>query len=328
MIEPSKYDFSYTPRVPPATLKAFLWSIIRRNPVMWSIFLILDVVHHVRYSICFLIVGAAVDTLGRLEAGAALPPEMWLYTLAIFTVLAIGELAHVGESYVHIRWMGWMRPQIRADFLNYTLQHSYQYLQNHFAGALTRKITEGTEHTLNLNASIRYDIFSPMVVLCASLFSLLYIHPLYGFIVFLFICTIAIPVLVNLKTIHRRALVYSEARSQVTGHVVDALTNVSSIKSFAALGEEISHHNDEAAAEIKSWMKLSRKMIQVENLRRLALVIFVSSMMLLCLYGWEHGLITLGNVASIMGISISVAGPVWTLGGGISLNCGSFGICI
>ena len=313
-----KYCFDYLPaRDISSGLRVFLWSVIKRNPVMWSLFAISDVIHHVRYPISFLLVGSLIDVLWTADPENGVPGKIWGYTAAIFLVLVIGELVHAVMAYFLTRWYGWMRPQIRADLLNYTLQHSYQYLQDHFAGALTRKITEASESTLKLNESFRYLIFAPLISMTFTMISVAFIHPLYGAVVFAFILSISLPVLWSLKKLHKRSKNYSIARADITGHVVDSLTNAISIKNFSSVDFEMRRHNQSSRPEIKAWMKLSRSMVQIENYRRLALTMFGGGMAVFCVYGWQQGIVTAGDMAAIMGMTFALTGAVWSLGNGL-----------
>ena len=87
----NKYRLDYTPDTNiPARLPGYVWMVVRRNPVMWAVFILMDIIHGVRYPIAYLLVGLIIDMITELPAGSALPDAVWLYTAALFAVLFIG----------------------------------------------------------------------------------------------------------------------------------------------------------------------------------------------------------------------------------------------
>ena len=79
-----KYKLNYTPDLNiPCGMLAYIWWVIQRNPIMWVVFIITDILHAIRYPICFYLVGQIIDILtgipdGRTILGLvrALVPEL------------------------------------------------------------------------------------------------------------------------------------------------------------------------------------------------------------------------------------------------------------
>jgi len=314
----NKYRLDYTPDTNiPARLPGYVWMVVRRNPVMWAVFILMDIIHGVRYPIAYLLVGLIIDMITELPAGSALPDAVWLYTAALFAVLFIGELTHAIPHYFAFDWWKRARAELRSDLFAYTLQHSYTFFQDHFAGSLARKVSEGIEKALNLQEQIRWQILLPVVSMGTSGLVLLKVSPLYGALVVAFLFILLLPVFLKLGKLREKSRIFADSCSDVSGQIVDSLTNMASVKSYAHEARELEEHTRVSETQMKAWHKMLRAFLLLDNYRRMSLVVFGSGMMVACVLGWQKGLITLGDIATIMGLSFNFTANAWNLSFGI-----------
>jgi len=314
----NKYKLRYEPDLNiPSDLLPYVWWVVKRNPFMWVVFVITDILHGIRYPIAFLFVGRIIDLLTPLSVSDPVPDAVWTYTFWIFFVLLIGELSHAVPHYWTFDWWKRARAELRSDLLAYTLQHSYTYFQNHFAGSLARKVSEGIEKALMLNEQFRWNILLPLVSMGASGIVLFTFEPIFGALVLLFLFLILFPVFLKMKKLREKSRIFSDECSTVMGQIVDSLTNMASVKSYAHEQREMEEHQRVSEAQMKAWHKMLRAFLLLDNYRRATFVVFGPGMMALCIWGWKTGLITMGDIATIMGVSFSFTGNAWHLSSGI-----------
>lgn len=313
-----KYVLDYTPDTNiPAGLFAYVKMVVKRNPSMWVFMLFTDVLHGIRYPIAFFLVGIIIDLVSDLPANSDLPSDLWLYTGLIFLVLFVGEIAHAVPHYWTFNWWKRARAELRSDLFSYTLKHSLTYFQNHFAGSLARKVTEGIEKALVLQEQIRWQILLPLVNMSTSGIVLMAVSVQYGSLVCVFLGLILFPVFLKMKKLQIKSRNYADRCSDVTGQVVDSLTNIASVKSFAHEDQEMFEHKCVSEDQMKAWHKMLRVFLLMDNYRRMTFVIFGTGMMSLCLLSWQNGSISVGDIATIMGIAFSFTGSAWHLSGGL-----------
>ncbi len=314
-----KYQLHYQPDTHiPGQLFAYIKMVIKRNPKLWTFLLITDVIHALRYPISFYFVGKAIDALLASEGlGEGVPVEVWQYTGLIFAALFIGELCHLIPHYFTFDWMKRARAELRSDMMAYTLDHSYTYFQNHFAGGLARKISEGIEKIPNLATQIRWEMLLPVVGMFSSSLLLFEVSWIYGSLVLLFVGLIISPILIKLKKLRTKTQHFADVRSKVTGQIVDTITNVAAVKSFANEGREMAEHARVSETEMEAWHKMLRVFLLLDNYRRMTLVCFGAGMMAACIVGWQNGIITVGEIATIMGITFNFTGLAWMMSFGI-----------
>ena len=148
---------------------------------------------------------------------------------------------------------------------------------------------------------------------------------IYSLIIMILLISIALPILFYLRKMKDKTEVFSSARSAVSGQIVDTLSNISVVKSFANEGYEMRAHEEVSEREMKAWHKMLRVYLMLDNWRRIALVLFGVAMMAACLLGWQYGLITIGEIATIMGLAFSFTSYAWAISFGIIHTSQSFG---
>ena len=314
----SKYTFNYVPsKTIPAGLMAYMGMVIKRDPWLWVFLIVTDIIHSLRYPASYFLMGLIIDLLESHPMGAPVPQEVWTYTWLMFAVLFIGEMCHLLPHYVTFNWMERIRPALRSDLMSYTLDHSFTYFQDHFAGSLARKISEGVEKIPNLSTQIRWEIMLPLVGMTSSAALLLKVSWMYGALVFVFLGIIVLPVFLKLKKLRDKSQEFSDVRSSVSGQIVDTLSNIATVKSFAHEEVEMAAHKKISETEMKAWHKMLRVFLMLDNYRRMTLVLFGGGMMAACIVGWQRELITLGEIATIMGIAFSFTASAWNMSFGI-----------
>lgn len=270
-----------------------------------------------RYPVAFILLGRMIDVLKDANPADGLPPAAMTTLFMMVAVLGIGELAHIWTAHTILHWKPKLRTVIRGDFLSYTMGHSHAYFQDNFAGALARKVSEVAESALRLHDIIRFQIWFALIQMGTTMLFMFSVNPLYGCALLFFIIAVTTPLFVRIPKLRQRSLRYSEQRAHVTGMVVDMLTNIPAVKSFATLPHEIGVHSAESDIERSRYSKLLRNMIQIEDLRRICLVTLGGGMTALACMGWAHEWISVGQASSIATMSLMLTGTTWMLSGGI-----------
>ena len=301
----------------PHDFREFARYVWRKNPGLWTLFFVQDIVHFMRYPVSFIIVGKIIDALKTASPGTGIPHRVLVLLVIQACVLFFGEMAHIWTAHIIIHWKPKLRAAIRSDFLNYTMGHGHAYFQDNFAGALARKISEVAESTLRLHDVIRFQIWFAIIQMATALTFLFYVHFVYGLVLLSFIVAVTVPVILRLPVIRNRSLSFSDQRAHITGMVVDMLGNISAVKSYAALEHETGVHAGASAQEKIRASKVIRTMVQLEDFRRLCLVALGVGMTGLACAGWSHGWITVGQATSIASITMMLTGTTWMLGSGI-----------
>jgi ATP-binding cassette subfamily B protein len=159
--------------------------------------------------------------------------------LLLFIGLCIGELVFGRlAGGVQIRLGPRQRQQVTRALYHYLQHHSQRYMGNNFAGALAHRISETSLGVTQTLWSLITEFYPVLIVFVVSIGLLLNTHVrLGGFVLLWSVLFIGISYWLA-RHCQPYALKASAARSETTGQIVDAVTNLTSSRLFARLGFE------------------------------------------------------------------------------------------
>ena len=293
---------------PPEGLIAFYWHYLQ--PV-WPYFLLLLVVGFVGSIIevsLFAYIGSLVDLMKNAATPAAFFDEhgwllIWMASVALLwrpLVFAVSDL--VKNQMISPPFTN----RIRWQTHRWVLRQSLGYFQNDFAGrvankimqtapALRESITQVVEaiwfvlvYTLSalwLFAEADLRLTAPLLIWLAG-----YIWSLWYFV----------------PKIKVRAVANAEARSMLTGRIVDSYTNISTVKLFAHADREDSY----AAAAMQEHMDTFKAQLRTITFMNVTVWTMNGALMVgtagVALWLWSQGAVTIGAVALASGLSIRI----------------------
>jgi len=304
------------PRQPPNTLAAFYWHFVR--PV-WPAFLFLLVVGLAGSLIevaLYAFIGNLVD---RMKAAAT--PESFIadnsriLLLMAFIALILRPLVSTAHDLVKNQMIsGPVHTRVRWLSHRYVLRQSLGFFQNDFAGRVASKVLQ-TGHALRESLVQMIDALWFAVVQWGAALAL-FADADWRLIIPLLVWLVAYGLTMwrFVPRIQKLSFNASEARSVLTGRVVDSYTNILTVKLFSHADRE-----DESAKEaLKNH--LDRYQESQRNLTCMELVLYSINGALmvsatgLAIWLWTAGAVTIGAVALITALVIRlIAMSGWIL---------------
>lgn len=220
--------------IPPGTPRAFIWHYNRLYPG-WNIAIVLL---QLCASACTTLIPYAIG-----EITGAVSQGLWSSTdvleaclpyLLLLAGLALGEMLFsrtMSICMIIVRPM--QKRRVTGDLFAYLQQHSHRYFSERFAGSLSQRISEASVGLLEINYMAVVELMPIAVTLIGSLLLLATAS------VWLSLSLLAWMLIYVTASYQmaRRAQVFAhahaEARSTTSGKVVDAVTNLSSVRLFA-----------------------------------------------------------------------------------------------
>lgn len=176
--------------------------------------------------------------------------------LMLFTALSVGEVIFGrAAGLVQVILHPIHRQHIVRSLYAYLQHHSHRYLSSSFSGALAHRISEtslGVTQTMQMLIS---EFMSVIIVYIVATILLYRAYPPLAALVGVW-AVLFISISFWLAT---RCRIYSQkaaaARSETTGIIVDAVTNLTSSRLFARLGFERRYLNEQLRRELKEVRK-------------------------------------------------------------------------
>jgi len=247
--------------------------------------------------------------------------ENWptlVFMLAVLLVLR-PALELVWQLFFHQSLMGNYPMSIRWRVHRYLLRQSVSFYQNDFAGRIATKMMQtalGVREVVSRLADIMVYVavyFTAAVVVVAGSNFWLSLPFLVWIVAYLAAIQVFVP---KLRDVSKQQ---ADARSLMTGHVVDAYTNIATVKLFSHAEREEAH----AKSSMTGFLKTVHHQMRLVTGLNIVLV-FINMLLLTAIGGlaivlWQAGTVTIGEVTIAVAFVLRLQGMshwiLWELAG-------------
>lgn len=297
------------PDTPPNTLMRFCAHYCRGAWVWLACVSVLSAAIAVVEVLMFAFLGDLVDSLSNADRAQPvsdlLPGVGWL---VLVIVIGFPVMSVLQTLIVHQTLLGNLPMVIRWQAHRYLLRHSLGFFSHEFAGRIGTKVMQTSlavrETVMKLLDILVYVMvyFASAVILMASSDVRLML-PL--------LCWLGFYLAVLWYFIPRLRQVSSEqadARSLMTGRVIDSYTNIGTVKLFSHAGNEAIYAKESMQSflnTVNRQMRLSSGFqICVDSLNMLLLI----GTAVFSVYLWKQGLVGVGAIAIALGVILRLHG--------------------
>ncbi len=317
LIEPFPVE---EPEQPPHGFFAFCWHYSKR---IWPYLLLISCMSVIFASmeiVVFSFLGNVVEWLSTADRTTFMELNsgklFWMGVLVVF-ILPFSELLF--GLIVHQTIIGNFPMQIRWQAHRYMLGQSMGFYQDEFAGRVATKVMQTAlgvrESVMKVMDIFVYVIayFIGALVLVAA-FDFWLMIP---FIVWFFLYSLTMYFfLPKMSVISRKQ---ADARSLMTGRIVDSYTNISTVKLFAHAGREVTY----AKESMKKFLDTVHPQMRLSTGMGFALVtlnnLLLFSVGAIAIYQWLNGSVTVAAVAVAAALVTRLSGMsrwiMWEMAG-------------
>lgn len=310
----------------PTKLLPFCWHFIKNYPLAFSIFfaapltLILEAVV-MPYALKIVIDAFIEHEDKRATVIEEIAPALWLGIMAWITLIILLRLQEWWQIHILPRF----EADIRMSVTQYLMQHSHNYFAGHLSGNLASKVNDLPRAIDSLGMSLRWQVIGTLGVVTTILVILSFIHPLFALMMLIWVLVDLAVAFSFVHYINNAAKENSEDKSQLSGRIVDSISNIVATKLFARRFHEMQYVQQAQDQEIKSNAKLRRRIC----LYRLVIDLPVTVMWIIVGYMmvtyWQQGIITTGEVVFIFNSIWAVMFRLWFLGEELSVMFKDYG---
>lgn len=231
-----------------------------------------------------------------------------LIWMALVTLLLLPLMTFIHSAIVHQTLLGNYPMSIRWLAHRYLLRQSVSFYQNDFAGRIATKVMQTAlsvrETVMKLLDVMVYVLvyFSAMLFFVADADIRLIVPMLVWLVLYIGLQFYFVPRLKRVSTAQ------ADARSEMTGRIVDSYTNITTIKLFSHTNREESYAKDSMNVFLQpvyQQMRLATGLsVTVQSLN----YILVFSVAALSLYLWAGSAITVGAIAIAISLALRLNG--------------------
>jgi len=289
----------------PAAVLPFIWYFVARRGGWYAAMLLLETAHAscgilVPYALADIIKGVTNAVAAHGPLIESLQQPLWL-----FCGLSLGEVLFgraAGSCQITIGPL--QRHRVTRELYAYLQEHSHRYLSDNFAGALAHRISETSTGVTQTVWTILFDFWPMLIVFSVSTALLSRAHAQLALFVGLWSFGFTLACYLLARRCQPHALRAASARSETTGKVVDAVTNLASTKLFARGDFEREHLDDCLRRELKLVRVSGWYSERVRWFQFLAAALLKVGVLYYALSLWDRG--EIGVADFVMAVSLSL----------------------
>ena len=317
LIEPFPIE---EPEQPPHGLVAFCWHYSKGIWPALAIMAVLGMTIAMLEITIFAFLGNIVDWLSTADRETFLETQSGTLVLMGFvTLILIPVLTLIWSLVMHQTVIGNYPMIIRWQVHRYMLGQSMGFYQDEFAGRVATKVMQSALGVRETVMKI-LDVFAYVVVYFLG--ALVLIATFDFWLMVPFIIWLGIYILVMRYFLPKMALIsrkQADARSLMTGRVVDSYTNISTVKLFAHAGREVSYAKESMDGFLQTvhpQMRLSTGMHVTLGTLNNTLLFAVGA---IAIVQWLNGNVTVAAVAVAAALVTRLSGMshwiMWEMSG-------------
>lgn len=197
-----------------------------------------------------------------------------------------------------------LRADIRKSLFQYLQHHSHRYFISHFAGSLANRIAEVSMSTMHTLWAITFDFYPLIIKSLVALAVLFTASSELALVLSLWLAAYVYISFVLAKRCRAYAKDFAEARSLVTGKVVDSVTNVMNAKMFARRRFEEDYLTDYLNHEVDHALRTYWFMEKLRWFQFTAAMVLMVAMVVFALKIWSEGDMSVGEFSMVAGLAI------------------------
>jgi ABC-type multidrug transport system fused ATPase/permease subunit len=306
------------PEVLPRSILRLFWLFARPYRATVLLMMVASVSLRALSILQYYAIKGVIDAATRIDLHA---PGAWAALLrpllAFFAILAVFVVVEWGAWYCSYTSRIPVLARARQLVFTYAQRHSPNYFDNMLTGKVAYRAMLLPEQTVTLFERTNWD-YLPFATQCGLLLTLFYrAQPSFAFILIAWLAVCVGVTTAMGKRIAALGAAHSEAKAQLTGRIVDSITNIKNVIFFAAhekedrfVGRSVADTFEAQRAQYRAFVQM-RVVLQVLNIAIYAVLLPLALRYLML------GTISVGNFALVCTLMIQLIRTVFDMANGL-----------
>ncbi|NSX53234.1 ABC transporter ATP-binding protein [Parasulfitobacter algicola] len=299
----------FAAKTPPKTLLPYIWSQVRTLRGWLPIMAITSLIVAVGESLLIFYSGRVIDLMGNSGASVFWDAHGIEMIIAAAIILLLRPLMiFLNHLFLEQTLVGTLHVQAQWRSHRHMLGQSMGFFQNDFAGRLANRVMQMGSATEDSVYMMMEAIWFSLIYIIGATLIISHINPWLALMLSIWLVLYLAYMRALVVRVAHASEKWSDGRSLVTGRVVDAYTNIESVKLFAN-GEAEEKYVLSAFKRLQlrlhRFLRLATELHLVLNLLNGFLLVGVGGT---AVYLWSLDRVTVGDVAAAMALAIRLNG--------------------
>ncbi len=297
----------------PKDLRKFFLHFVKKQKLAFIIFFLAPMVmvlenNAIPYSLKMIV--DALDAHPHTEnIFKTVAPALLLGGSSWFFLLLVLRLQNWWQGYVIPRFLA----DIRMSVFDYLSKQSYQYFSNQMAGSLANKLNDLPRALNSIFELITWYVIAAFSSIIVALILMCTINYWFALILLTWIVLQLVISFKLSKKVDRYSINNAEDKSELSGKIVDSLSNANAVKLFSRRKAELAYIKLSQNKEELSNKKLTLYMNVFRLYLDIPVTIMLVTMISLLLYFWQERIISTGDLVFIFNVSFVIMTQIWYL---------------
>ena len=311
------------------TLLQFVWRYLRHKVWYLIIFFFVSILWSVEIFLSPYLLKIIIDTINQLSNNKDILVSALLIPAILYSLVSlISNINFRINDYISLKLYPKLKADITRDMYSYLIKHSYSFFQNRFSGSLAKKIFDMTTN-VELMLRLINEAFIPLLsaVIISSIMLLVVVH--YIFAVILMTWAVFFVILSYLAS---TKLVYysqdlAELNTETSGRISESISAITTLKLFGAHHYEIQSISNNLESLVKADRTIHLQNLKINFVQGLGITTLTAVMLTTLIYCYLEDIVTIGDFALVLSISISILTSIYNIGGQLQQFAQMLGIC-
>ncbi|MBA2648922.1 MAG: ABC transporter ATP-binding protein [Legionella sp.] len=294
----------------PNQLGSFIWHFLKPYKAMVALFFLLSFCAGFWGPLNSLLIKTFINTLSAGKGGVS-PTLYWTAGFMVLNFIIFDNITWRTIAFLNYRYEGIIKNQIISQSLDYVLGASSQFFQDNLSGRISDQIKTLADNIEIILHRVSVDFIRGTSLLIVSFITAYCVNVLFFYILLVWFLAFATFSIWMSKRLVQLSDDHASSESQLSGQLVDVLSNQSNVRIFAHKSYEIKRmdhylHNLQCAFQKKEYFIL---LLCCAQGAMIAAMMGFCALALIHLYGLR--LISIGDFALILGLSMELGHMMW-----------------
>lgn len=291
----------------------FIVKMVRSFPVALSVMFLVALIWAIDLSLRPYILKIILNRIAEPQSTSTFDLFFWPVTFYLFMSFLLSTVFRLYGYFVEIKMIPNLRAKIANVCMGKLLDQSHTYYQNNFSGSLASKVNDLTGSIPDIVQVVIDRFFSHILALAIAVYALWQVNIKFALAMLVWAFLFIILSLFLQKRLTRFADIWSEWAATITGRIVDALSNILSVRLFARKQAEKTFLGQTFGEAVKTEQKLQWSYFWLFFVYGYSFVILLGANLYFLIQGWQQGLISVGDFALVLAINTAIVEFLWQL---------------
>ncbi|WP_454783111.1 ABC transporter ATP-binding protein [Legionella sp. WA2022007384] len=257
-----------------------------------------------------LLIKSFINTLAS-EKGADTSCLNWIAGLLVLNFIVFDNITWRTIGYLNYKFEPVIKNQIISQTFDYVLGSSYQFFQDNLSGRITDQITTLADNLEIILHRVSVDFIRGASLLIVSFITAYYVNVLFFYILLLwFIAFASFSIWMSSRLVHLSDE-HASNESQLSGQLVDALSNQSNIRIFSQKAYEMDRMSSFFRLVQQAYQKKELFIMLLSSVQGAMIAVMMGMAGFTLIHLYSKKLISIGDFALILGLSMELGHMMW-----------------